>query len=100
LYEDSIGGRESLFIRVVGWRRQRTVQRGSTDGREQARERLERAQRDLSWKEHGSNNLEIQRKVVAGRHAELKRKRRDFLHRLSNYYAREYAFAAAEDLGA
>ncbi|WP_254525988.1 RNA-guided endonuclease InsQ/TnpB family protein [Natrinema caseinilyticum] len=64
------------------------------------RERLERAQRDLSRKEHGSTNWEKQRKVVAERHAELKRKRRDFLHKLSNYYAREYDLVAVEDLDA
>ncbi|TKX76204.1 transposase, partial [Halorubrum sp. SD626R] len=51
------------------------------------RERLERAQRNLSRKEHGSNNWEEQRKTVARRHADLRRKRRDFLHKLSNYYA-------------
>ena len=62
------------------------------------RERLERAQRDLSRKEHGSANWEKQRQVVAERHAELKQKRRDFLHKLSNYYAREYDFVAVEDL--
>ena len=64
------------------------------------RERLERAQRDLSRKEHGSNNWEEQRRVVAERHADLKRKRRDFLHKLSNYYAREYDLVAVEDLDA
>jgi putative transposase len=62
------------------------------------RERLERAHRDLSRKEHGSNNWEQQRKVVAQRHAALKRKRRDFLHKLSNYYATEYDLVAVEDL--
>jgi putative transposase len=61
------------------------------------RERLERAQRDLSRKEHGSNNWERQRKAVARRFAELKRKRRDFLHKLSNHCAREYDFVAVED---
>ena len=35
---------------------------------------------------------------MAERHAELKNKRRDFLHKLSNYYAREYDFVAVEDL--
>jgi putative transposase len=30
----------------------------------------------------------------------LKRKRRDFLHKLSNYYAREYDLVAVEDLDA
>ncbi|OYR40461.1 RNA-guided endonuclease TnpB family protein [Halorubrum sp. Eb13] len=64
------------------------------------RNRLERAQRDLSRKEYGSNNWEKQRKVVAGRHADLKRKRRDFLHKLSNYYATEYDLVAVEDLDA
>ena len=62
------------------------------------RERLERAQRDLSRKEHGSANWEKQRRIVAERHAELKRKRRDFLHKLSAYYAREYDLVAVEDL--
>jgi putative transposase len=59
---------------------------------------LERAQRDLSRKEHGSNNWEEQRKTVARRHADLKRKRRDFLHKLSNYYASTYDLVAVEDL--
>ncbi|MDB9275979.1 RNA-guided endonuclease InsQ/TnpB family protein [Halorubrum ezzemoulense] len=62
------------------------------------RERLERAQRDLSRKEHGSTNWETQRQIVAERHADLKRKRRDFLHKLSNYYATEYDLVAVEDL--
>jgi len=64
------------------------------------RKRLKRAQRDLSRKEHGSANWEKQRRVVAERHAELKNKRCDFLHKLSNYYAREYDFVAVEDLDA
>jgi len=64
------------------------------------RERLERAQRKLSRKEAGSNNWEKQRKTVARRHADLKRKRRDFLHKLSAYYAREYDLVAVEDLDA
>jgi len=64
------------------------------------RERLERAQRDLSRKEHGSTNWETQRQIVAFRHADLKRKRRDFLHKLSNYYATEYDLVAVEDLDA
>ncbi|WP_435152583.1 RNA-guided endonuclease InsQ/TnpB family protein [Haladaptatus sp. DFWS20] len=64
------------------------------------RERLERAQRDLSRKEHGSNNWEEQRRIVAERHADLKHKRRDFLHKLSNHYAREYDLVAVEDLDA
>ena len=62
------------------------------------RERLERAQRNLSRKKHGSNNWEEQHKTVARRHADLKRKRRDFLHKLSGYYASEYDLVAVEDL--
>ncbi|WP_318566968.1 transposase [Salinigranum marinum] len=62
------------------------------------RERLEREQRKLSRKQHGSNNYEKQRRRVAGCHADLRRKRRDFLHKLSNYYAREYDLVAVEDL--
>ncbi|WP_144920914.1 RNA-guided endonuclease InsQ/TnpB family protein [Halorubrum salsamenti] len=64
------------------------------------RERLERAQRDLTRKEHGSANWEKQRQIVAECHADLKRKRRDFLHKLSNYYACEYDLVAVEDLDA
>ena len=62
------------------------------------RERLEREQRSLSRKQHGSNNYETQRRRVAECHADLRRKRRDFLHKLSAYYAREYDFVAVEDL--
>jgi putative transposase len=62
------------------------------------RERLEREQRKLSRKEHGSNNYETQRRRVAECHADLRRKRRDFLHKLSAYYAREYDLVAVEDL--
>jgi putative transposase len=62
------------------------------------RDRLEREQRKLSRKQHGSNNYEKQRRRVAEYHADLRRKRRDFLHKLSNYYAREYDLVAVEDL--
>ncbi|RQG96023.1 RNA-guided endonuclease InsQ/TnpB family protein [Natrarchaeobius chitinivorans] len=63
-------------------------------------ERLEREQRKLSRKQHGSNNYEKQRRRVAECHATLKNKRRDFLHKLSDYYAREYGLVAVEDLDA
>jgi putative transposase len=59
---------------------------------------LEREQRKFSRKEHGSNNYVKQRRRVAECHADLRRKRRDFLHKLSNYYAREYDLVAVEDL--
>jgi len=62
------------------------------------RERLEREQRKLSRKEHGSNNWEKQRQRVAECHQQLKRKRHDFLDKLSNYYATEYDLVAVEDL--
>jgi len=52
----------------------------------------------LSRKQHGSNNYEKQRRRVAKYHADLRRKRRDFLHKLSAYYAREYDLVAVEDL--
>jgi putative transposase len=62
------------------------------------RDRLEREQRKLSRKQHGSSNYEKQRRRVAECHASLRRKRRDFLHKLSAYYAREYDLVAVEDL--
>jgi len=49
------------------------------------RERLEREQRKLSRKQHGSKNYEKQRRQLAEGHADLQQKRRDFLHKLSNY---------------
>ena len=62
------------------------------------RDRVEREQRKLSRKEYGSNNWEKQRRRVAEWHLDIKRKRRDFLHKLSNYYAREYDLVTVEDL--
>jgi putative transposase len=62
------------------------------------RERLEREQQSLLRKEHGSNNWEQQRRKVAEAHQCIKRKRRDSLHRLSAYYAREYDLVAVEAL--
>jgi transposase, IS605 OrfB family, central region len=78
-----------------------------TDGRavgsldlQNERERLTREQRSLSRKQHGSNNWERQRVRVAECHQQLKRKRHDFLYKLSNYYATEYDLVAVEDLNA
>ena len=70
---------------------------GSLDLAEE-RNRLEREQRNLSRKEHGSANWENQRQKVVECHLEIKRKRRDFLHKLSAYYAREYELVAVENL--
>ena len=69
----------------------------SLDLREE-RDRLEREQRKLSRKEYGSTNWEKQRQKVAECHLRIKRKRRDFLHKLSAYYAHEYDLVAVEDL--
>ena len=62
------------------------------------RDRVEREQRKLSRKEYGSNNWEKQRQRVAECHLDIKRKWRDFLHKISAYYAREYELVAVEDL--
>ena len=62
------------------------------------RDRLEREQRKLSRKEHRSNNWEKQRRRVAACHQQIKRMRRDFLNKLSAYYAREYELVVVEDL--
>ena len=59
---------------------------------------MEREQRKLSRKQHGTNNYETQRRRVAECHAVLRRKYRDFLHKRSNYYALEYDLVAVEDL--
>ncbi|ESS10765.1 MAG: transposase, IS605 OrfB family, central region [uncultured archaeon A07HR60] len=76
-----------------------------TDGRavgfpdlQDNRDRLRREQRALSRKEHGSSNWEEQRQTVAECHQTLRRKRHDFLHKLSNYYATQYELVAVEDL--
>ncbi|MEF8782055.1 MAG: transposase [Haloarculaceae archaeon] len=62
------------------------------------RKRLEREQRNLSRNAYESNNWEKQRRRVAECHLRIKQKRRDFLHKLSAYYAREYELVAVEDL--
>ena len=62
------------------------------------RDRLEREQRNLSRKAYESNNWEKQRQRVAECHLRITQKRRDFLHKLSAYYAREYELVAVEDL--
>jgi transposase, IS605 OrfB family, central region len=62
------------------------------------RERLRREQRALSRKQQGSNNWDKQRQTVAECYQALRRKRHDFLHKLSNYYATQYELVAVEDL--
>lgn len=61
-------------------------------------DRLEREQRALSRKERGSKNWHKQRRRVARIHTRIVRKRKDFLHKLSAYYAREYDLVVVEAL--
>lgn len=60
--------------------------------------RLAIEQRKLARKQPGSNNWEKQRLRVVECHQHIKRKRRDFLHKLADYYAREYELVAVENL--
>ena len=62
------------------------------------RERLEREQRALSRKQEGSNNWEKQRRRVAGAHARMSNKKRDFKHKLAYFYTAEYDAVFVEDL--
>ncbi len=70
---------------------------GSLDLQDE-QERLTREQRLLSRKQHGSNNWKKQRLNVAECHQRVRRKRHDFLHKLSNYYASKYDLVAVEEL--
>lgn len=62
------------------------------------RERLEREQRNLSRKEHDSNNWEEQRRKVAEVHEKMKNKKSDFKHKLAHFYTTEYDAVFVEDL--
>jgi putative transposase len=62
------------------------------------RERLEREQRNLSRKEHGSNNWENQRQTVAEVHKRMRNKKSDFKHKIAAFYTREYDAVFVEDL--
>jgi len=61
--------------------------------------RLKREQRRLSKKKRGSKNRAKQRIKLALAHERIRNQRLDFLHKLSCYYANNYDFIAAEDLG-
>ena len=61
-------------------------------------ERLRREQRNLSRKQHGSNNWEQQRQQVAKANRKIKRKVRDFQHKLTTWLVQEYDVVAVEDL--
>lgn len=62
------------------------------------RERLEREQRSLSRKQHGSRNWHQQRQRVAEVHARMSNRKRDFKHKLAAYYTHEYDAVFVEDL--
>jgi putative transposase len=61
-------------------------------------ERLRREQRNLSRKQHGSNNWEQQRQRVAKANRKIKRKVQDFQHKLTTWLVTEYDLVAVEDL--
>lgn len=61
-------------------------------------ERLGREQRNLSRKEHGSNNWEKQRKKVAKANRKIKCCVEDFQHKLTTWLVEEYDLVAVEDL--
>ena len=62
------------------------------------RERLEREQRNLSRKEHNSNNWEKQRRKIAEVHKRMRQKKLDFKHKVAAFYTREYDAVFVEDL--
>ncbi|MGW1253924.1 RNA-guided endonuclease InsQ/TnpB family protein [Streptomyces sp. NPDC002513] len=62
------------------------------------RERLAKAQRELSRKAKGSANREKARRKVARVHARITDRRRDFLHKLSTRLVRENQTVVIEDL--
>ena len=61
-------------------------------------ERLRREQRNLSRKQHGSNNWEQQRRKVAQANRKIKRCVEDFQHKLTTWLVQEYDLVAVEDL--
>ncbi|PSQ16752.1 transposase [Halobacteriales archaeon QS_8_69_26] len=62
------------------------------------RDRLEREQRTLSRKDHGSNNWEKQRQTVAELHKRMRNKKLDFKHKVAAFYTRKYDAVFVEDL--
>ncbi|MCD6370722.1 MAG: transposase [Thermoplasmata archaeon] len=61
-------------------------------------ERIKRTQKELSRKKKGSKNYEKYRKRLAKLYDKLNNQRRDFLHKLSRYYANNYDGIYVEDL--
>ena len=62
------------------------------------RVRLEREQRALSRKDHGSNTWEKQRIRVAEVHKRMTNKKDDFKHKLAHFYTTQYDAVFFEDL--
>ncbi|MCL9818121.1 RNA-guided endonuclease InsQ/TnpB family protein [Natronocalculus amylovorans] len=61
-------------------------------------ERLQREQRNLSRKEHGSNNYEKQRQKVAQAKRKIRRNVLDYQHKLTTWLVKEYDAVFVEDL--
>jgi putative transposase len=61
-------------------------------------ERLRRAHRKLSRKEHGSNNYENQRVEVAKAKRDIHRKVLDYQHKITTWLVKEYDAVFVEDL--
>ncbi len=61
-------------------------------------ERLRREQRNLSRKEHGSNNYEKQRQKVAQAKRKIRRNVLDYQHKLTTWLIKEYDAVFVEDL--
>ena len=61
-------------------------------------ERLDREQRTLSRKEHGSNNYENQRQAVATVKRHIRQKALDYQHKLTIWLVTEYDAVFVEDL--
>jgi putative transposase len=61
-------------------------------------DRLRREQRNLSRKEHGSNNYEKQRRNVAKVKRHIRRMVLDYQHKLTTWLVREYDAVFVEDL--
>ncbi len=61
-------------------------------------DRYAREQRKLDRKEHGSANWENQRRKVAQAKRKIKRKVRDYQHKLTTWLVTEYDVVAVEDL--
>lgn len=62
------------------------------------RERLERGQRSLSRKKYESKNWEKQRRRIAEVHARMSNRKRDYKHKLADFYTTEYDAVFVENL--